>query len=67
MATIELEVQNVKCGGCVSAIQEGLSVMSGIDTIATDIESGMVRISGEGFNESEVITKLSELGYPVVT
>ena len=65
MATLELSVQNVKCGGCASAIQEGLLTLHGINDVTVEIESGAVTIHGEGYNDKEIHSKLNELGFPV--
>ena len=65
MDKLEVKVANVKCGGCVSAIQEGLSVLPGIDSIDVDIASGKVSILGTNLNSTAIHTKLGELGYPV--
>ncbi len=65
MASLELQVDNVKCGGCANAIREGLMPLPGIDTVEVDIERGTVTVHGEGYNDNEIRSKLSELGYPV--
>jgi copper chaperone CopZ len=57
-------VQNVKCGGCVSAIQEGLGALEGVDSVEVVIESGQVSIAGEALDRTVLANKLSELGYP---
>ena len=57
MEELKLRVSNVKCGGCASAIRDGLSSLPGIEAIEVDIASGTVHIH----------TKLGELGYPVNT
>jgi len=35
MSTIELKASNIKCGGCASAIQEGLGNLPGVDRAIT--------------------------------
>lgn len=65
MEELELKVTNVKCGGCASAIQDGLLALSGVESIEVDIASGMVRIKGTGLDSTAISTKLGELGYPV--
>lgn len=61
---LELEVENVKCGGCVSAIQEGLKPLDGIENVEVEIENGHVSISGGSFSETAIREKLATLGYP---
>ncbi len=65
MEKLELIVANVKCGGCVSTIQEGLVTLPGIELVEVDIASGTVSIQGTDFDAAVIQTKLSELGYPV--
>lgn len=65
MASVELLVENVKCGGCATAIREGLLTLRGIQEVAVDIESGAVSIYGEGYNDKQIHSKLNDLGYPV--
>ncbi|NNG13281.1 MAG: heavy-metal-associated domain-containing protein [Halobacteria archaeon] len=65
MGSLELLVENVKCGGCASAIREGLLTLNGIHEVAVNIDSGAVTIHGEGYNDKEIHSKLNDLGYPV--
>ncbi len=66
MATRELKVQNVKCGGCASAIQTGLKDMAGIDSVEVEVASGTVTLEGSSLPADEAVAaKLAELGYPV--
>lgn len=65
MASLELLVENVKCGGCANAIQEGLSALQGIHEVTVDIESSAVTIHGAGYNDKDIHSKLNDLGYPV--
>jgi len=64
MATEILTVQNVKCGGCASAITNGLSSLDGIDSVEVDIESGRVTVYGSAPERKALAAKLAELGYP---
>lgn len=57
-------VQNVKCGGCASAIQEGLGALDGVGSVEVVVESGQVSVAGEGLDRAVLAAKLSELGYP---
>jgi copper chaperone len=65
MKEMELKVINVKCGGCASAIRDGLLSLPGIEAIDVDIASGMVCIRGSGLDTTAIHSKLGELGYPV--
>ena len=66
MSNETFKVRNIKCGGCASAIQEGLSGLSGVNAVEVDIESGQVHVSGEQLVRANHAAKLAELGYPEV-
>ena len=65
MGSLELQVDNVKCGGCANTIREGLLSLHGIHEVTVDIDRGAVSILGEGYNDKEIHSKLGELGFPV--
>ncbi|WP_297527564.1 heavy-metal-associated domain-containing protein [Thiohalobacter sp.] len=60
----EFTVQNVKCGGCVKAIQDGLATLPGVDEVEVTIDGGRVRVTGEALDRTALAAKLAELGYP---
>ncbi len=57
-------VQNVKCGGCSSAIEAGIGEMEGVSSVSVDIESGKVTVDGDSLKRADLSGKLAELGYP---
>ena len=59
-------VKNVKCGGCVKAIQQGLQTLPGVTAVTVVIDGGKVTVEGQPLNRTELSAKLSELGYPEV-
>jgi len=60
-----LELQNVKCGGCVEAIKNGLSDLKGIQVKNVDIPTGKLDFDSKGETSLEdVKAKLDNLGYP---
>ena len=64
MSNESFTVSNVKCGGCASAIQDGLGALPGVDKVEVIIDSGEVSVSGEDLNRATLAAKLAELGYP---
>ncbi len=60
----QFQVQNVKCGGCVSAIQTGLRTLDGVNDVAVDISSGQVTVTGTALSRPQLSAKLAALGYP---
>ncbi len=65
MQTEQFEVQNVKCGGCVNAIQQGLGAFPGVTEVQVEIGAGRVTVSGERLDRAALSAKLAGLGYPV--
>ncbi len=61
---MECDVENVKCGGCASAIQEGLKPLQGVDEVEVNIENGHVSIRGTALPEEAILDKLAALGFP---
>lgn len=62
----QFTVANVKCGGCVKAIVDGLAALDGISQVDVTIEGGHVKVEGEALSRDSISSKLSELGYPEV-
>ncbi|MFO1422182.1 MAG: heavy-metal-associated domain-containing protein [Candidatus Competibacteraceae bacterium] len=59
----EFTVQNVKCGGCASAIQTGLRQDARVREVAVDVPTGRVTVETEG-SRTELSAALKALGYP---
>ena len=58
------QVQNVKCAGCVSAIQTGLQPLDGVTEVSVDIPTGQVIVTGTALSRPPLSAKLAALGYP---
>ncbi len=61
---LEFTVQNVKCGGCASAIQSGLRQNAQVLDVAVDVPTGRVTVEVETDVRAELSTVLRALGYP---
>jgi copper chaperone len=57
-------VKNVKCGGCVANIENGLKEMPGVTDVTVVIAGGEVSVTGDGLNRADIAARLKELGYP---
>jgi len=64
METEIFKVKNVKCGGCVKAIVDGLTTLPQVDEVNVTVEDGCVTVCGEGITRPALADKLAELGYP---
>jgi len=59
-------VSNVKCGGCVTIICDGLKKLNGITDVDAKVEGGVVTVSGDTLSREMLDAELMRLGYPVV-
>ena len=62
----EIQVENLKCGGCASTIKKGLLTVDSIQEVDVDVEKSVVTIISEIENIEQIKGKLSKLGYPEV-
>ena len=62
----EIQVENLKCGGCALTIKKAILAIEGPSEIEIDIEKSIVSITSENDNVEEIKLKLSKLGYPEV-
>lgn len=60
----QFKVKNVKCGGCVAAIEAGLKDLPGVQSVEVLIDGGRVTVQGEKLDRALLSAKLAELGYP---
>ena len=60
-----IQVENLKCGGCVSSIKKALSKVEGVQEVNIDLDSGMIEVSGH-VDHNQLVEKLAGLGYPEV-
>jgi len=62
----DIQIENLKCGGCTATIKKGLLALDTITEVEVDVESSIVSISSESDVIENVREKLSKLGYPEV-
>ena len=62
--TMEIQVENLKCGGCARSILKGLNDMQGVSNVEVDHENKLVKFSGEEVSRAKVAEKLRSMGYP---
>lgn len=64
--TTEIQIENLKCGGCAATIKKGLLGLDNINEVNVDVENSIVSITLENENLELIKEKLSKLGYPEV-
>lgn len=62
--SIEIKIDNLKCGGCETSILKGLGAISGISDVVVNHEYQTVRFTGEESLRQIVADKLRTMGYP---
>jgi copper chaperone len=58
------EVVNIKCGGCARSIDKALRGLSGVQSVAVDVERGMVSAEAPADARGALRAELLRLGYP---
>jgi copper chaperone len=61
---MQIEIDNLKCGGCEKSIVKALSAMPEVSDLVVDREHQVVRFTGAVSDRSAVVQKLSSMGYP---
>ena len=56
-------VPGISCSHCEQAISTELEEVAGITAVAVDLERKVVRISGEGIDDTAVRAAIAEAGY----
>ena len=61
---VEIEVENIKCGGCANSIRKSLSEDTRIKSVEVDIENGRISLDSDSTARSDAIKRLLKMGYP---
>jgi copper chaperone len=64
--SFDVDVENIKCGGCANSIVSGLKALEGVVTVHVDVEQGRVTVDGDDALQPVVCEHLQKLGYPEV-
>lgn len=66
MSETEFHVQNMKCGGCISAATKALEEkVIGFEGVDFELDAGIALVKGD-IDPQAVIAALTEAGYPAV-
>jgi copper chaperone CopZ len=64
MKKLELFVENIKCGGCMTSIKKGILELAGVTQVAIALEDEKITIEGDHLNRKAITKKLDGMGYP---
>ena len=62
--TMQIEIENLKCGGCENSIRKELATMEAISDVTVSREQNLVSFKGEPSIREVVAKKLRSMGYP---
>lgn len=60
-----INVENIKCGGCMNTIKNVLSKLEGISSVTIDENKESISYEGTA-QRATVVAKLADIGYPEV-
>lgn len=60
----QINVENIKCGGCAATIRSKLEAMEGVDKVDVVIDEGTVHVDAADHTREAVAARLHKLGYP---
>ena len=61
---MQIEIDNLKCGGCEKSIVIGLSALPEAADLMVDHEHQMARFTGSASDRDAVVQRLRSMGYP---
>ena len=61
--TITYRVPGMTCNHCKAAVTEELSGVSGVESVAVDLDTKLVDVSGETLDDSALRAAIVEAGY----
>lgn len=61
----KIQVENIKCGGCMNSISNKLNEQTGVIKVGIDLEEGLITLDHlEDVDVLEVEKTLAKMGYP---
>jgi len=64
--TLIYRVDGMSCEHCVVAVTGEVGDVAGVQSVAVDLDSKLVRVSGAGIDDSAVVAAIDEAGYDAV-
>jgi len=61
---MQIEVENIKCGGCERSITKSLTALPDVSDLVIDREHQTVTFTGPASARDAVVDKLRSMGYP---
>lgn len=64
--TVTYSVPDISSGHCRAAITAEVTAVAGVDSVLVDLDTKLVRISGENVDDSALVAAIDEAGYEAV-
>ena len=61
---MQIEIENLKCGGCANSIVKGLTQLPGVSHVEVDHDHNLVKFEAPEDMRAPVAEKLRSMGYP---
>lgn len=61
---MQIEIDNLKCGGCEKTILKGLNSLATVSNVSVDQALQLVQFTGEATSRASIADKLRSMGYP---
>jgi copper chaperone CopZ len=60
-------VAGMSCGHCVMSVEEEVSEIDGVESVAADLDSGRLEVAGRALSDDAVRAAVAAAGYEVVS
>ena len=58
-------VTGMTCGHCVSSVSSEVGKVPGVESVAVELDSGRVTVTGDEFTDEQVAAAVDEAGYAI--
>ena len=59
-------VEGMSCDHCKAAITGEVARIPGVESVHVDLETKVVRVSGDGLDDADIVAAIDEAGYDAV-
>ena len=66
MERLTLNVPDMSCGHCVSAVSGAVGQLPGVSDVQVDLEEKRVEVAGQGLEQDAIAAAVREAGYEPV-
>ena len=66
MSDLTFNVPGMTCGHCENAVKTEVGKVKGVATVAVDLGTKVVTVSGDGLDHDAIVAAIDEAGYEVV-